>query len=211
MTLQKTPGSSHTKVKKGAKAQRKDFENVLHDLSEEKQQITTIPSSHQLMFLVTGFLTSIVPIVLYLSPVYLLSLSGLGPKGMISASVFDGKVLEKMNWIYFLVASIAAGIVLVSAQRSLALKTRHSLFISREPIPAPEGASAADISNALKVLNATESSAYAIFVVNTIYVAMFLLSAGYILPAYELSEHYNYLMAAVISSLVVFPVSTILL
>eukprot|EP01036_Dinobryon_divergens_P025618 gene25618-34185_t len=202
---------SNTKGKKTVRAQKKDFENVLNDLSVEQAELSTIPSVHKTLFILTGFLSSLAPIVLYLSPVYLLALSGIGSKAAVSASIYDGKVLEKTNWIYYVASSLVSGCILVAAMNVLALKTRKYLFISREPIPAADESTASSIKSALKQLNATESSSYSIFTVNSFFLGLFLLFVAYVLPTYEMTEQYNYLTASLLSSVLIYTLSALLL
>mmetsp|Transcript_6649 Transcript_6649/g.14562 ORF Transcript_6649/g.14562 Transcript_6649/m.14562 type:complete len:187 (+) Transcript_6649:86-646(+) len=166
-------GAKKTKSAKTQKAVNKEFDKVINQLEKENEAFQT-PHSHMVMFAIASLLAAGAPVVLYTTN-----------------SLYDGKAETRLAWFGAIWAATAA--ILCLTYNALATSTRKKLLLSREAAVGVPGDRA---DKEVKVVTANEAAYYALAAVNLLYVAVFALCTGYLLPSQELSPGINFLIAS---------------
>mmetsp|Transcript_19400 Transcript_19400/g.32429 ORF Transcript_19400/g.32429 Transcript_19400/m.32429 type:complete len:181 (+) Transcript_19400:57-599(+) len=168
--------SQPKKAGKSSKAQRADFERVITALEKDSEAFQT-PHGHLIMFAFASMLATSAPLALFTTN-----------------SIFDGKAEQRFG--FYGTVACGAAVILFVTYNSLATRTRKTLLLSREAITRGERA-----DRELKTVTGNESAYYSLFATNGLYLVLFLLFVGYLLPSQELSAGTNYLVASLASAL----------
>eukprot|EP01032_Pedospumella_encystans_P018344 gene18344-20887_t len=166
---------------KAAKAEKASFDKVISELEKENEAFVT-PKSHKILFSVASIIASVSPLVIFWG-------GGSLANSKYWSAIIEGRVHENIIW--YLVCVVFSAVVLVHTYNVQATRTRRKLLLTREAASSNERA-----ETDLKSVTANESAYYTLFVLNSLYLVVFLLSLRYVLPAQELSERVNFVLAS---------------
>lgn len=174
-----------SKVKRSSNKNEKEFDLVIRSFEKDHIALQT-PASQSFRFFVIGFVVAAMPISLHIS------------------QLLDGNVTVGLNYLYFFVGIIIAGIALSHAYNGVATKARKALYIARVDNSVPnENVENSPILASVR----SEAVAYALFTVNLSFLVVFALFSFYSVKNFALPPHFHYVICSTVPSFIALGIS----
>jgi len=163
--------------KKGNSKTEEDIDKLLEEHADIGADVT--PSAQWIFYIVMAFVTSSIPIYLYLTPMFDLT-------------------VEEHGVMFALVTLISTGCLAVSYNQ-IAVAKKVNLLQKRDLVDLTK----TENLGGLRTATATEAIAYSLFVNNAVYLAIFLFIGFYVCSKSTFGVTANYVMAVLIPAVLI--------